>query len=50
MQSTMQCPICQMDVDPQNAPSTTYNGEEYHFCSEECREKFLQDPAGHARP
>lgn len=38
------CPVCHMDVDPQNAPTADFNGEQYHFCSEGCREQFLQDP------
>ena len=44
MASQVQCPVCNMEIDPVNAPSETYNGMQYHFCSEGCREQFQQDP------
>ena len=37
------CPICMMQVDPQSRPRTLrWEGKEKYFCSESCRDKFLQ--------
>ncbi|NHB85948.1 YHS domain-containing protein [Tessaracoccus sp. HDW20] len=47
MQDATQCPVCHMDVDPQSSPSENYRGKQYNFCSDGCREKFLQDPASY---
>ena len=34
-----------MDVDERSAAATTeYAGDTYHFCSAECKEKFIADP------
>lgn len=41
------CPVCHMDVDPASAPTYTHKDEQYHFCSDGCREKFIQDPAAY---
>lgn len=35
-------PICGMTVDPSSAISATRDGEDYYFCCEHCREKFLK--------
>lgn len=45
MEAQTQCPVCGMPVDPQIAPSATYDEQTYHFCSEGCREQFVNDPA-----
>ncbi len=38
-------PVCGMRVDPNNAPaSCTYNGHNFYFCSEECKQKFEANP------
>ncbi len=38
-------PVCGMDVDEKTAPAkTTYQGQIYYFCSESCKEDFLEDP------
>jgi YHS domain-containing protein len=38
-------PVCHMDVDPVSAAaSSTYLGETYYFCSEDCKERFDGDP------
>jgi P-type Cu+ transporter len=38
-------PVCGMTVDPNaGKPSTEYAGHTYHFCSEGCRTKFVQEP------
>lgn len=41
-------PVCGMDVDEQDAPSSEYNGETVYFCSEGCKTKFDADPASYA--
>ena len=50
-------PVCGMDVDETRALSAQKDGETFFFCSEHCREKFLEprnlkpdEPAGHAGP
>jgi Cu+-exporting ATPase len=38
-------PVCGMEVEEKTAPaSAEYDGEMYSFCSEKCREEFMQDP------
>ena len=36
-------PVCNMDVDENNALTTEYDGETCYFCSEGCRDKFLKE-------
>ena len=37
--------VCDMDVDERTAATTTeYEGDTYYFCSEECKNKFVDDP------
>jgi YHS domain-containing protein len=36
---------CPAGFDPAAAPSATYEGQRYYFCSTEDRDKFLTDPA-----
>ena len=36
--------VCGMTVDPTMALSTVYNGKTYYFCSDACKEQFVQDP------
>ena len=38
-------PVCGLKVDPNTAPHSTHQGETYHFCSEEHRQLFEQNPA-----
>ena len=39
-------PVCGMTVDPARAAgSFTYKGDDYHFCSKHCLERFKADPA-----
>jgi YHS domain-containing protein len=38
-------PVCGLKVDPKTAPRATHQGETYHFCSEEHRQLFQQNPA-----
>ena len=38
-------PVCGMSVDPQKtAHHATHAGNDYHFCSAGCRDKFVVDP------
>lgn len=43
----VKCPLCvnhEIEVDDKT-PRTDHDGQTYYFCSEACRERFLQDPA-----
>ena len=41
-------PVCGMTVDPNaGKPSATYDGHTYHFCSESCRTKFMNQPGNY---
>jgi YHS domain-containing protein len=37
-------PVCAKKVDPETAPSTTYKGKVYYFCSPADRLKFIRNP------
>jgi YHS domain-containing protein len=37
-------PVCGMEVDPKTAPSATYKGQTYYFCSADEKAKFEKDP------
>ena len=38
-------PVCSMDVEPDKAAAkSTYQGKDYYFCAEMCKEKFDRDP------
>ncbi len=38
-------PVCGMEIDSsQAAAQTVHEGRAYYFCSEECRQTFLEDP------
>jgi YHS domain-containing protein len=38
-------PVCGMEFDASQAESqTTYQGQGYYFCSEECRRTFEENP------
>jgi len=38
-------PVCKMRVVEDDAEDTSsYKGKTYYFCSEECKDKFDQDP------
>jgi P-type Cu+ transporter len=38
-------PVCGMTVDSASARSSSYNGDNYFFCSESCQRKFDNDPS-----
>ena len=45
MAAIVDCPVCGMQVDPENAPaSDTYDDQTYVFCSTACRDAFRTDP------
>ncbi len=42
---TVKDPVCGMDVDPKaGKPTATYEGHDYHFCSDKCVDKFTASP------
>ena len=47
MQTTqVQDVVCGMDLDrEQTEGKSEFEGREYYFCSEECRERFENNPA-----
>ena len=36
-------PVCGLHIE-RSSHITTYKGERYYFCTEECQRKFNQDP------
>ena len=45
MVQLVECPVCGMQVDPDNVPaSDTYDDQTYVFCSTEHRDAFRADP------
>ena len=41
-------PVCGMNVAmKEGAVTTEYEGKTYYFCSEQCRDQFMEDPAAH---
>lgn len=48
MSTTTTDPVCGMTVDVQaDSFRETHQGEEYFFCSADCRQKFIDDPASY---
>lgn len=44
-------PVCGMTLRPgQEAANANYQGKTYHFCSAECRDEFLKNPAKYLGP
>ena len=42
-------PVCGMELSPENVGvRSEYGGRTYHFCSEQCRNRFDADPAQYA--
>lgn len=37
-------PVCGADVDPRSAPRVVHSGGARYFCSERCRNAFLDHP------
>ena len=43
-------PVCGAQMNEQDAAAkTTFQGREYHFCSEECKDKFDRSPKQYAK-
>ena len=43
-------PVCGAQVDAaSNPPKTTYQGTEYSFCGQACKQKFDKNPQQYAR-
>jgi YHS domain-containing protein len=40
-------PVCKMTVGNDYADTTMYNGKIYGFCSPDCKEEFLKNPASY---
>jgi YHS domain-containing protein len=49
--STSRDPVCGMDITVADSHySTTHRGLVFHFCSEQCRERFTENPALYTGP
>ncbi len=50
----VQDPVCDREVDERRAKAagltSTYNGQTYYFCSEECLREFESCPGLHINP
>lgn len=42
-------PVCGMTVNSKTAPTSTYDGQKYAFCSDECKETFDSEPERYTR-
>lgn len=50
MANTHRDPVCGMDVDDGSAAGRSqYQGQDYYFCSQDCKQKFDQNPEQYAR-
>lgn len=38
------CPVCRMDVDTESSITSKFQGMSYHFCSEQCLQRFTTNP------
>ena len=43
-------PVCGMSVDPETSLSSEHDGHRYHFCSQQCLDSFVADPARFLQP
>ncbi len=43
-------PVCGMNVNASTAPVLDHDGQQYHFCSEHCRDRFHADAAAFIGP
>ena len=41
-------PVCDMEVDPQTAPKSEFQGQTYYFCSLACKQAFDENPKEYA--
>lgn len=43
-------PVCHMEVDEKESKvQSKYQGQNYYFCSEDCKGKFDEEPAKYAK-
>lgn len=38
-------PVCGATIDPKTSLTEQEDGKDYYFCSEECRQKFAENPS-----
>ena len=41
-------PVCGADLDPKVSIHEQREGRDYYFCSEECRDKFSENPSDYS--
>jgi YHS domain-containing protein len=50
MAKTHRDPVCNMEVDEGSAAGRSqYQGEDYYFCSQDCKQKFDRSPEQYTR-
>ena len=50
MAKTHRDPVCNMEVDERSAAGRSqYQGEDYYFCSQDCKQKFDRNPEQYTR-
>jgi YHS domain-containing protein len=49
-QMTMMDPVCGMEVSPDTEWTAEYEGQMYYFCSEQCRDTFMENPMEYLEP
>jgi YHS domain-containing protein len=42
-------PVCGMSVSEDSPEQSRYEGETFHFCSKDCKDKFEMQPADYAK-
>ena len=42
-------PVCDMEVDPQTAPKSEFQGQTYYFCSLGCKKSIDKEPEKYVR-
>lgn len=42
-------PVCGMAVEEDSSPAFAFSGRSYHFCSQGCRQEFVEDPTKFVR-
>jgi len=48
-EGAMMDPVCGMEVTADSEWTAEYEGVTYYFCSEACRDKFLEDPMAYMK-
>ncbi|MGI0076273.1 MAG: YHS domain-containing protein [Nitrosopumilaceae archaeon] len=38
-------PVCKMEVNEKNSPSSSYGGKTYNFCCPSCKTMFEKNPS-----